>query len=377
MSLAALMLAASLSAAAAERPRGDNVWVFIVSVLEWKDSETYVPFPKAGRRDEALIKYFRQNRKVPEDHIVWLKDEEATARRIKAGLPRLLERTKPGDTLFLYYAGHGSREQPGITYFTPYDAEGAENLWPVPDIVGALEKDFHGDWALVAADCCFSGGLCQEVVAHGKKASYGCLASAQSSSPSTGEWTFSDSLLKGLNGSSRVDRDGDKSVRFGELADFVESEMAFSEQQLSASAATGGFTRMTKLADVSHAESAPERVTVHWRDDKDYRAAVLGDCAAEAGKKGKRVHYYGWEETSDECMPVETMRPYAPPAAAYKDGAPVFVEWNRVWYQAKVRGSYLGLTKIQYDGYDEYWDEWVAPARITGEAPCSPAPCGL
>ncbi|MBI5211217.1 MAG: caspase family protein [Elusimicrobia bacterium] len=361
----------------ADAPGGGSMWVVIVSVLEWKDA-SFSPFPKENRRDELLYKFFTKEKKVPADHILWLKDAEAALGAIKPRFASLIKKAGRGDALFFYYAGHGSRKEPGVTYFIPYDASSSDvpgTSWSVPDILGAIESGFKGEWAVLAADCCFSGGLCQEAQKSGNKVSYGCLASAQSSSPSTGEWTFTDSLLRGFTGSSRVDRDGDKQILFEELAAFIETEMAYGEQQLSASAATGKFTPAMKLADVSYSENAPSRKMVRWRDGKTYRATDSGACTASDGKPGRQVHYPGYKDAADECVAADSVGPYAPPSRQYADGSTVYASWNGTWYEAAVLGYKLGLHKIRYAGWSGYWDEWAAPDRLAASPPCSPTPC--
>ncbi|MBI5881675.1 MAG: caspase family protein [Elusimicrobia bacterium] len=316
----------------------ENTWVFIVSVLEWRASSSYPSFTKQGRRDEALARHFLDDRKVPKDHVVRLKDREATLKRMKSRFAGLIGRAKKGDILFFYYGGHGVRLEPGVTYFIPYDAGSRteSTAWAVPDIIKAIEAGFQGDAAFLAADSCHSGGLCSAARERGRRVSYACLASAQSSSYSTGEWTFTDSLLAGLTGSSRPDSNGDGRVAFSELAGTIESEMAFVEEQMSASEATGGFGPETTVAIVSRAETAPARVQVRWEDGG--------------------------------------------PGREHPEGSKACASWDDGWYLVTVKGFRLGLYRVHYDGWTDYWDEWLPPSRLrspgTGkkEQDCGRAP---
>lgn len=327
--LAALWLASG-TAAFAQTP-GDSTWAFVVSVLEFRDKKSYQSFPKKGRRDEAFVRFLREERGVPKDHIVWLKDSKATLSALKTGLRGLLERSRPGDQLYFYYAGHGSREKPGVTFFMPYDASGgdaAKTAWAVPHIVSQIENRFRGDRAFLAADACHSGGLCLQAARAGRRVSFACLASAQSSSASTGEWTFSDALLRGLSGSSLADLDGNGVVTFGELAAHIEEEMAFSAQQLSEASVTGAFSRKTALA-----------------------AAVK------------------------QQSPARAIRPRAPAAQTFALGSTAYAKWDEEWHKVSVTDFKLGLYRISYDGWESYWDEWASADRLSATAPCSPLPC--
>lgn len=340
---AAFLLSAGLAGAAPaagpglfETP-GEKIWVFAVSVLEFREKSSYASFPKKDRRDAALVRHFIKERGVPEGQVVWLKDSKATLTAIRAAFRELLARTRKGDLLFFYYTGHGDREKPGVTFFIPYDSaseNSARTAWSAPEIIKDIEERFRGDRAILAADCCHSGGICRHAQDAGRRVSYACLASAQSSSESTGEWTFTDILLRGLRGAFRADLDGDGRIALGELADSAEAELAFAEGQLSASAVTGIFSRDWTLAAVSGPRTPAEPFLV----------------------KG---------------------RPYHPPGPAFPRGAVVYAEWEETWYKATVEDFRLGLTRISYDGFGSYWDEWVPAERLRGSPPCSPVPCSF
>lgn len=364
---------AGAALAAAPGQDGASTWVFIVSVLEWQDSASYSPFPKENRRDALLVKFFREKKKVPDDHILWFKDSDAKLAVIRSRFSEMLKRAKPGDTLFFYYAGHGSLKDPGVHYLIPYDARGKDETpktaWAMPDVIKTIEAEFKGSWAFVTADCCYSGALCDAARTQSRKVAFACLTSAQSGNPSTGAWTFSDSLLRGLTGSSRADTDGDKQILFQELALHIEQEMSF-EGQLSAYGTAGKFDPKTKIADVSYQDSpAPAKVSVRWRDGKTYKATVLGDCRTADGRPGKRVDYIGWNAASDECVAADTVSPFTPEPQKWAAGATVFVEDDENWYKSTVLDFKLGLYQVHYEGWAPYWREWVAPDRIRETKP--------
>ena len=376
-----LVFCASQSSRAAEAGLssvpGNKIWVFAVSVLEFREKSSYASFPKKDRRDAALVRHFIQERGVPQSQVVWLKDSKAKLPAIRSAFREMLGRTRKGDLLFLYYTGHGDREKPGVTFFIPYDSASdntARTAWSAPEIIKDIEDRFRGDRAILAADCCHSGGICRQAAEAGRRVSYACLASAQSSSESTGEWTFSDNLLRGLRGASRADADGDGRISMGELADSAETELAFAEGQLSASAATGLFSRDWVLAAVSRREPQPEAVLVRGEDGEEQKGFSGSVCAAKEGP-GRKVAYSG--ESADSCVVLARIRPYHPPSPAYQRGAVVYAEWEKTWYKATVEDFRLGLTHISYDGFGSYWDEWVPAERLRGAAPCGPVPCSV
>ncbi|MFC5599202.1 Tudor-knot domain-containing protein [Deinococcus cellulosilyticus] len=56
-------------------------------------------------------------------------------------------------------------------------------------------------------------------------------------------------------------------------------------------------------------------------------------------------------------------------ASVYQVGQKVQVEWHGQWFDATIvalgTGTHQGKYKIHYEGYDQSWDEYVLPDRIT------------
>ncbi len=80
--------------------------------------------------------------------------------------------------------------------------------------------------------------------------SYAALTSSYSHNTSTGEWTYSDSVLAGLRGEPQVDLNHDGIIELSELAQYTDLELAFLDGQKSMFFAAPTFPRAAKLADV-------------------------------------------------------------------------------------------------------------------------------
>jgi hypothetical protein len=341
-----------------------RTWVFAVGVLEWKRGDLWSPFPEAkrNRRDEQLVELFRKQG-VDAERIVYLQDSHCTKQRIDGEFVKLLNQTKPGDLLVFYFCGHGYRHrQTGETWFANYDAGDQDSsAWNVRGIFDTLETHFRGQRVLLLADCCHSGALFDEVTRRRRSAiAYAALTSSYSHNTSTGNWTFTDSLLTGLRGQSTVDTDRDGVVELHELALFTELEMAFIEGQKSMFAAVDNFPREAKLAPTRGPvpPHVGDRVEVLY-EGRWYKARVL-----DVDDKQSKVHYLDYDDSWDEWVTPRRLRAYQP--VEHPVNARVEVYWSndQKWYPATVLKSWYGLHLIHYDHCDSSWDEWVGPSSI-------------
>jgi hypothetical protein len=339
-----------------------QTWVFAVGVLEYQHPEVWrnQTGAKKDRRDDQFVEHFVKAG-VPKERVIYLRDREATQQRIRHALADVLNRTQAGDLLVLYYTGHGSRDHKTRTvHFVNYDAKDGPTAWPVAEIVESVDAGFHGAKALLLADCCYSGGLADEVRRRDRKTSMACLCSSSSHNSSTGNWTFTDALLKGLRGTAAVDLNADGHIEFSEVATYAELDMGFIEQQKAVAARAHGFPESWKLAQTSghFRPRLGERVEVLWKE-KWYRAQII-----DTGERQFRIHYVNYDNSWDEWVGAERIRPYQPHEIAAGAKIDVFWSQDKQWYPAEVRRSWYGLHLVHYDGYASEWDDWVAPADI-------------
>lgn len=278
-----------------------KTWVFVVGLLEWKDSETFGSFPKENRRDAELVTELR-GKGIPADHIVYLPDRVATTRRIQTELNAMLAKTRPDDFLFLYYCGHGY-EDGNATYFASYDVGDRQKGWRVSSIFEAINARFAGSRVFLTADCCLSGALATQAGKQPSRIAYAALASTTDVDSSTERWTFTESLLAGLRGNPCLDANRDGVISLAETARFARDEMKLAEDQTAPFVATGGFDRGMPFAVAGRSTGTCDR---YWVTTKDgtYAARIV-----ESNGKRARVHYIGYPDNEDEWVSRTNVRP--------------------------------------------------------------------
>lgn len=328
----------------------ENTSVFMVGVLQYPDG---VHWPQEGRRDAVLIEKLIE-RGVPKERITVLWDAAATLQNIQEKLVAHLCHSKPGELIWFYFAGHGSRNNQGKGQFCAYDG-----LLPVSEVFRLIEKHFTGAGALLTADCCFSGTLATEAPIRAGRIAYAALTSSMSTVPSTGAWTFTDCLIDGLEGKLSIDADGDGVLRLDELALYTESRMARNDGQLSSFVTVNGFPANLILGQTQPKidSRVGEAIEGLDKDGRWYKAIIL-----QTNNEQVFVHWTGYSREYDCWLSPERIRPVQ--LTQYPPGTSVEVQWNQVWYPAEVITERHGMHLIRYNGYGDHWDEWVSQNRI-------------
>ncbi len=328
-----------------------RTWVFSVGIVTYPDGEHW---PTEGRRDDVLVETFVR-RGVPRGQVAVLRDADATLDAVRAGLEAIAARAREGDTLIVYYAGHGDRSEAGTGSFVLYD-----DVLPTPAVFAIVERRFRGSHAMLFADCCFSGQLALDAIHRAGRVAYGVLTSSSSSLTSTGAWTFTDCVIRAFDGALAVDGDGDGRVTFRELANYAERTMAYGEGQLSTFVATAGFDADLVLgAGTRRAHPlVGEYVRATASDGETYKALVTDARPGEL-----RVHYVGWDDADDEWVAEGEVSPWEP--VQWAPGTRVEAQdEDEAWWPAEVLASRAGVHLVHFDGWDDTWDEWIEPERL-------------
>jgi len=349
-----LTYCSSVKAAATWNPK--KTWVFFVGILEWQDPSN-PSFPQKNRKDVVLLDRLRSNG-VPEEHIVYLSDRAATTANVKEQFESLLKKAAPDDWVFVYFAGHGNKTDDGRPYLITYDVTAEKPGWAFEDIPEAIEKNFAGSHAMIALDNCYSGAMTSAVRKGKRRVSYAVFASSLASQTSTGNWTFTESLISALSGAPLADLNHDGVITLSELGKNSEADMLFFEEQVATVAFTGSFDPeiiIAKAADRTF-DRFGERVEA-FSDDQWYKAYLIDKRPGSF-----KVHFYGYESNDDQWVSIDKIR--TAHLLQYPIGSKVMVEWKKEWYPALVVDVKGGSHLVTYTGYGHEWDEWVATNRI-------------
>ncbi len=309
-----------------------------------------------------------------------LLDEEATAVAVAAALADVVARAGKEATLIFYFAGHGVRDDDGRIIFTTSDTR-LDRLDRTGLEMGNLRRmlaGFRGQRLILLADCCHSGGLGEVAKALSGARQTVALTSSEASNISTGNWTFTQTLIDGFSGRALLDRDDDGALTFGELATEVGEAMCHRERQRYGFASFGVapslvIARAKKLG-IGTGIAAGKAAELRRRDwikaDDEQIGRIL---EVDRSKQGGRalVEFFNYSDISQTWLPLASLEPDR--LETWPAGTELRVTWkDRVW-DAKVRQVDAGFMLITYPGYDARWDEWISADRVVGSQGHRPA----
>ena len=249
---------------------GQDCRGLIVGVLTWQD-KSLSPFSNKLRKDKELHEILL-SRGARKEKLGLLLDKEATLKNMRQSLHELVAQSSAHETFIFYYAGHGLKADGGKFYFANYDIQSDKpqtSGFCLDELVTALGDTFQGERVVLLADCCYSGGLtevAQKLSQKGKKVL--ALTSAAASNASTGNWTYSQTIIDGLRAELFADVDGDGQITVYDLKAEVSRAMRYGERQRFGYALYGLDEKLF-LNDAK--DHGPQELKAAWAKDRKYR----------------------------------------------------------------------------------------------------------
>ncbi|MBL8016171.1 MAG: caspase family protein [Ignavibacteria bacterium] len=343
---------------------GANTYGVVAGALEWKDPG-FSPFSNRNRKDKELYSLLK-SQGVQGKNVTLLIDNEATVDAMKSAVLDALEKAPEGSTFIFYYAGHGVKDDDSRIYFASYDITSGnykKTGFDVSWLGDAVKDKFKGKLVWLLADCCYSGALLDEaekISSAGKNVIV--LTSAASCNISTGNWTFTQTIIDCFSGLPLADRNGDGTISISETGKELGDAMKFRERQMCGYRLFG----IDETAPLAKTNGSKTGSPGDFAPGAYYMAPKGGDMAAvrilSADKNSVECEFYDYCDKSTAGFSKSELQPIY--FVNYKIGDKIKVSWEGKWYDAEVKKAENDFYYIKYDGYEDFWNEWVAYDRI-------------
>ncbi len=343
---------------------GENTYGVVSGVLKWNDPG-FSSFSSRNRKDKELYELLK-TRGIKSSRVKLMLDEESTVDEMKSAVLDALEKAPEGSEFIFYYAGHGVKGSDSKIYFASYDITTGnykKTGFDVSWLGDAIRDKFKGKLVWLLADCCYSGALLDEA---GKISSAGknviVMTSAASCNISTGNWTFTQTVIDCLSGLPLADRNGDGSISLEETGTELSDAMKFRERQMCGFKLMGidAFSPLAKTNGSTISASGEYAPGKYFIAPKGNDMAPVRILAAE--NNSFICEYYDYSDKSTatfsktELLPIHFVN--------YSTGDKIKVSWEGKWYDAEIKKAMNDFYYIKYTGYEDYWNEWVAYDRI-------------
>lgn len=336
-----------------------KTWVFAVGILEYEDSESLSSFPKENRKDQLFINTLL-HRGVPQSQIVFIKDQDARRRALQQRFIRFLQKIKNDETMIFYYAGHGAQGHRFEKGLASYDT-GIRNtqVWYFQTILKLIRTKAPNIQTILFADACYSGSVCQ-LASKILKQPFICLASSDSRSTSTANWTFTDMIIDAFSGNGMVDVNHDGRIDVFDLHTHVQEGMAQMEWQISDFKIQGYVPNSFVLSPILKKKAhswVGKSVLIDGVDLAkiiDYKNAYF------------LVRYQGYFK--DDSWVRASRLKKIPTPQQFVIGQRVWVRSSSTstwWYPARVLQKLYNLHYVGYEGYSEEENHWVKPENLS------------
>jgi len=219
-----------------------ELYVLSIGVSRYKNLPREGQLQFAHKDAMAVAEFFKQQegRLFRRVHVYLLVDEQATKQAIQSILFELVEKVKRSDTVVLFFAGHGLRDEDFNYYFAPYELDlgDIKGTGVATDVFERALSKIDAEQIFAFFDTCHSGGVLGELQVGTERlverlmkksgVTVFCSSTGEEVSFEREDWghgAFTLALLEGLKG--EADRlPQDSYVTLAELQAFVSSRVS-------------------------------------------------------------------------------------------------------------------------------------------------------
>ena len=333
-----------------------NTNIVLSGVLDYSSVGNTISFETNKRKDfdlyNTLISKFNNTK-----YTVFIKESEVNKKNVLQKIFEALNNQVSDDLFIFYFTGHGHISANGEPSLLMSDGD----VITKTELKNILKINNKSQKIILFGDFCYSGlmaDIARELNLEGLDIN--AITSA-SSNLSTGNWSYTQTLIDSFEGRSIIDKDNKGFINFIDLAKEVQNVMFNRERQKS------DYFLLPNLQNSKISNAKIKIINNIGSIKYDAWYCSNGGITRVTDFKNNliEVEYYNYNEYKFEFLKESNLSPIQ--IAEFEKGNHINVNWEEEIHKAIIEEVDRIFYKISYPGWGPEWNEWITKHRIIGD----------
>ena len=333
-----------------------NTNIVLSGVLDYSSCDNITSFESDKRKDYELYKTLI-SKFINTKYTVFLKESDVNKKNVLQKIYAALNNQESKDLFIFYFTGHGILSNNGEPGLLMSDS----NIITKTELKNILQQNNKNQKMILFGDFCYSGllaDIARELNLEGLDIN--AITSA-SSNLSTGNWSYTQTLIDSFEGRSIIDKDNKGFINFIDIAKEVQNVMFNRERQKS------DYYLLTDLENskISNAKIKIMNNTSNIKYDGWYSSKEGITRVTDFKDDLLEVEYYNYNEYKFEFVKESKLSPIQ--IAEFETGSHINVDCEEGTYKAIIEEVDRIFYKVSYEDWGPEWNEWITKHRINGD----------
>ena len=333
-----------------------NTNIVLTGVLDYSSCENIISFESDKRKDYELYKTLI-SKFINTKYTVFLKESDVNKKNVLQKIYEALHNQESKDLFIFYFTGHGILSDNGEPGLLMSDS----TIITKTELKNILQQNNKNQKMILFGDFCYSGllaDIARELNLEGLDIN--AITSA-SSNLSTGNWSYTQTLIDSFEGRSIIDKDNKGFINFIDIAKEVQNVMFNRERQKSDYYLLPNLENST----ISNAKIKIMNNTSNIKYDGWYSSNEGITRVTDFKDDLFEVEYYNYNTYKFEFLKESELSPIQ--IADFEVGNHINVDCEEGTYKAMIIEVDRIFYKVSYVGWGSEWNEWITKHRINGD----------
>ena len=333
-----------------------NTNIVLTGVLDYSSCENTISFESDRRKDYELYKTLI-SKFINTKYTVFIKESDVNKKNVLQKIYEALHNQESKDLFIFYFTGHGILSDNGEPGLLMSDS----SIITKTELKNILQQNNKNQKMILFGDFCYSGllaDIARELNLEGLDIN--AITSA-SSNLSTGNWSYTQTLIDSFEGRSIIDKDNKGFINFIDIAKEVQNVMFNRERQKSDYYLLPNLENST----ISNAKIKIMNNTSNIKYDGWYSSNEGITRVTDFKDDLFEVEYYNYNTYKFEFLKESELSTIQ--IADFEVGNHINVDCEEGTYKAMIIEVDRIFYKVSYEEWGPEWNEWITKHRINGD----------